>query len=70
MRDKPGIAETPTDRTPEYRKGRQARCDGSSVAANPYPLRRGWNNRRYEWFLGWYDKRAEMSTEVPAEATT
>lgn len=57
--------DTPPESTIEYRHGREARLKGVSDDDNPHPIRRGFNNARFRWFVGWPDARTAERLEVP-----
>ena len=43
--------------TTEYVEGREAFLDGKPNSECPHTSRRGFNNTRYCWLVGWYDAR-------------
>jgi hypothetical protein len=42
--------------TLQYRAGAQAFREGRPNERNPFPI---GDNRRYGWFMGWFDKKLE-----------
>jgi hypothetical protein len=45
---------------PEYDEGRCAFRDGKTADANPYPSGPATGDRRYFWFMGFYDERTRQ----------
>ncbi len=50
--------------TTEYAEGRQAFLDKKPNDDCPHTSRRGFNNKRYCWLVGWYDARTAANAEV------